>query len=104
MTKSTEDDSGDLATDLAAHRQDVARLAETMRKLVQHQTQAAGHRVSEAVGDVKDKIANTGAGAQNRVRAASGEIEACIERNPLTSVLIALGIGMSFGLLSRLRG
>ena len=104
MAKSTEDTSGDLAADLATLRQDVAQLAETMSKLVQHQTQAAGHRVSEAVDDVKDKIANTAADAQNRVRAASGEIEACIERNPLTSVLIALGIGMSLGLLSRSRG
>lgn len=89
MTEDTEATSGDLAADLAALRRDVARLAETMSTRVQHQTQAAGHRVTEAVSD-----------AQNRVRVAGGEIEACIERNPLTAVLIALGVGMSLGLLS----
>lgn len=87
MSKSTEGAPGDLAADLAALRQDVA--------------QAAGHRVSEAVDEVKDIIASTVADAQSCIRAASGEIEACIERNPFTAVLIALGVGMSVGLRSR---
>ena len=104
MTKSDEGTTGDLAADFAALRQDVARLADTISGLVQHQTQAAGHRVSEAVDGVKDRIAGTAADTQNRVRTASGEIEAGIERNPLTAILIALGIGMSLGLLSRSRG
>jgi len=103
MSRSTDDTPPDLAADLAALRQDVARLAETMSELVRHQTHAAGRRVSEAVGDARDRIASGATDAQNRVRAASGEIEARIERNPLTAVLIALGIGMSLGLLSRSR-
>ena len=36
-------------------------------------------------------------------RAASGEIEASIERNPFTAVLIAFGVGMWLGLISRPR-
>jgi len=99
----TENAEGTAGADLAALRQDVARLAETVSKLVQHQTQAAGRRVSEAVGDARDKIASGATDAQNRVRATSGEIEACIERNPLMAVLIALGLGVSLGLLSRSR-
>jgi ElaB/YqjD/DUF883 family membrane-anchored ribosome-binding protein len=103
MSRSADDSPGDLAADLAALRRDVARLAETMSALVQQQTQAASHRMSETVGDVRDKIASTAADAQDRVRAAGGEIEACIERNPLLSVLIALGVGVSLGLLGRSR-
>ena len=103
MSRSADDSPGDLAADLAALRRDVARLAETMSALVQQQTQAAGHRVSEAVGDVRDKIASTASDAQDRVRAAGGVFEACIERNPLMSVLIALGVGVSLGLLGRSR-
>jgi ElaB/YqjD/DUF883 family membrane-anchored ribosome-binding protein len=103
MSRSADDSPGDVAADLAALRRDVARLAETMSALVQQQTQAASHRVSEAVGDARDKIAGAAADAQDRVRAASGEIEACIERNPLMSVLIAVGVGLSLGLLSRSR-
>jgi ElaB/YqjD/DUF883 family membrane-anchored ribosome-binding protein len=104
MTKSGEGTPGDLAADLAALRKDIALLAETMSSLVQHQTEFAGHRVSEVAGDVKDGIASTAAGAQRRVCAAGGEIEAFIERNSLTAVLIALGVGISFGLLNRSRG
>ena len=104
MTKNAEGASGDLTADLAALRQDIARLAETMSELVQHQTQAAGLRVSDAVGDARDRIVSTAADAQNRVRAASGEIEARIERNPLTAVLIAFGIGTLLGMMSRSRG
>jgi ElaB/YqjD/DUF883 family membrane-anchored ribosome-binding protein len=103
MSRSADDTPPDLAADLAALRRDVARLAETMSALVQQQTQAAGRRVSEAVGDARDRIASGATDAQNRVRVASGEIEACIERNPLTAMLVALGIGMSLGLLSRSR-
>ena len=101
MSKNTE---GDIAADLAALRRDVARLAETIGKLLQSQTEAAGVGVSEAVGDARDKIANTAAGARDLTRAASGEIEASIERNPLTAVLIAFGIGMWLGMISRSRG
>ena len=104
MSRSADDSPGDITADLAALRRDVARLAETMSTLAQQQAQAAGHRVSEAVGDARDKIASTAADAQDRVRAATGEIEACIERNPLMAVLIALGVGVSLGLLTRSRG
>jgi ElaB/YqjD/DUF883 family membrane-anchored ribosome-binding protein len=100
MSKNTE---GDVAADLAAIRQDVARLAETIGKVLQHQTRAAGVGVSEAVGDAKDKVADTAAGAREITRAASGEIEASIERNPLTAVLIAFGVGMWLGMIGRSR-
>ena len=103
MTKTAEVADGDLSADLAALRRDVARLADTMGELVHHQTQAAGHRVSEAVGDAREKIVSAADDAKNGVRAASGEITASIERNPLTAVLIAFGIGMSLGMISRSR-
>jgi len=79
MTKLAGGDPGDFAADLAALRQDVAHLAETLSKLVQHQT-------------------------QDRVRAATSEIEAGIVHNPFTAVLIALGIGISLGMMNRPRG
>jgi ElaB/YqjD/DUF883 family membrane-anchored ribosome-binding protein len=104
MTKNAEEAAGDLNAELAALRRDIARLAETMRELMHHQTQAASLRVSEAVGDARERIASTATDAQNRVRAASGEIEASIERNPLLAVLIAFGVGMLLGMMSRSRG
>jgi len=104
MTKNPEGANEDFAKDLTAIREDIAHLTETISKLVQHQTRAVGLRTSDAVGDVRDKIVNTTSDAQDRIRAASGEIEASIERNPLTAVLIAFGIGMSVGVISRSRG
>jgi ElaB/YqjD/DUF883 family membrane-anchored ribosome-binding protein len=100
MSKNTE---GDVAADLAAIREDVARLAETIGKLFQRQSQAAGVGVSEAVGDARDKIADTAAEARNLTRAASGGLEASVERNPLTAVLIAFGAGIWLGMISRSR-
>ena len=46
MTENTEGAAGDLTADLAALRQDVARLAETASELVQHQVAYAQENVS----------------------------------------------------------
>jgi ElaB/YqjD/DUF883 family membrane-anchored ribosome-binding protein len=103
MTKNTEETAEDLTAELAALRRDIARLAETMRELMEQRTQAAGLRVSEAVADARDRIASTATDAQDRVRAASSEIEASIERNPLIVALIAFVVGMSLGMITRSR-
>ena len=66
MTKNVEDAAGDLTADFAALRRDVARLAETIGELAQHQTQSAGLRASEAVGEARDRITNTAAEAQGQ--------------------------------------
>ena len=97
MTENVASAAEHIAADLTALRQDVARLAEAMNKLLQHQTQGVGIRVSEAVGDATGRI-------ENRVCAAGRSVEAGIERNPFTVVLISFGVGISIGLLSRLRG
>lgn len=104
MGTSTQGPAEDIATDLIALRQDIARLVEAVRELAQNRTQAAGLQVAEAVGDAKAKIAGAAVGAQDRVREASGEIEDGIERNPLIAVLIAFGVGMSLGMMIRSRG
>jgi len=104
MTTNADATAGDFATDLAALRQDIARLADTMSTLVQHQKQAAGSRVFEAVGDARDKFASTAAGAQSRICAATDAIEDSIEHHPLTAVLVAFGVGASLGFLKPSRG
>jgi ElaB/YqjD/DUF883 family membrane-anchored ribosome-binding protein len=104
MTPNVEGATADIGADLVALRRDIAHLAEAMRGLVEAQTQAAGVRMSDAMGDARSKISHAAEDAQNNVRAASGEIEAAIDRNPLTAVLVALGVGMAIGLISRSRG
>jgi ElaB/YqjD/DUF883 family membrane-anchored ribosome-binding protein len=104
MTASSEDPTTNFATDLAALRQDVARLPETMGDLVRHQTRATGHRVSEATQGAMEKFAGAEADALDPVCGAGGALEASIGRNPWRTVLISLAAGMSLGLLSRWHG
>jgi len=78
MTENAEGAAGNFTADVAALRQDVARLAETVSKLVKHQ------------------LADT----QENARAAKGQIEASIEHHPMRTALIAFGIGMLIGRVS----
>lgn len=78
MTENAEGAAADFTADVAALRQDIARLAETVRKLVKHQV----------------------ADAQENARAAKGQIETNIEHHPMRTVLIAFGIGMLIGRIS----
>jgi ElaB/YqjD/DUF883 family membrane-anchored ribosome-binding protein len=94
---------GDLAADLAALRHDVSQLAASMSTLVGHQTRAASDRVAGAVGEAGEKIAEQANRAAARVETITSEVGACVARNPLTSALIAFGIGLSVGILSRSR-
>ena len=75
--------------------------AETMSELVQHRTKAVGVRASSAFEEVRDKIASTAADARSQVRAAGNDIEASFERHPLAALLIAFGIGIALGMMSR---
>ncbi len=100
MTKNTEEAAADLTAELGALRRDMASLTETMRELMEQQTQASGFRVSGAFAGARNKIASTATDAQNRVR---NEIEAAIERNPLIAALIAFLVGIWLGMAGRSR-
>ena len=103
MSRNSEAAGGDIATDLAALRQDVARLAESMSALMQGEAQGAAQRVTDVVDHAKATLSGSAAGMASRATAAGEEIEARIERHPLTAVLIAFGVGMALGLMSRSR-
>ena len=103
MTEKSDGNAADFAADLAALRQEVAHLAGSVSDLVRSQTRAAGVRISEAVREAGNKLASTAACERNSVRVVRGEIEERIEHNPLMSVLIALAVGVSIGLISRSR-
>jgi ElaB/YqjD/DUF883 family membrane-anchored ribosome-binding protein len=104
MTNNTIAGSAEIGADLAALRRDVAHLAETMRSVLETQTEAASLRVSDAVGNASSRISNAAGDAQKNVKAAGGEIGASIERNPLTAMLIAMGVGIIIGSMGRSRG
>jgi hypothetical protein len=73
VTKNAESAAGDLTADLAALRQDVARLTETIGKLVQHQAQTAGLGGTQHLGDAPEKKPSTDADPHNPGRPPTGE-------------------------------
>ena len=103
MTNHVESAAADIGADVAALRSDVAKLAERLGELAQHGRQAARIHLADAVGNAQGKIGGAGAKAKSQMRAAGGDFEASIERNPLTAIAIAFAVGMGVGLSNRSR-
>ena len=94
----------DLNADLTALRADIARLSDTVAAMVRFQADAAGAAVRGAVGDARDQLSQAASNAQDSAYGAAADLERRIEKNPLTAVLIAAGIGMALGMMSKSRG
>jgi len=103
MTKTTEGTIEDTTAHLVALRQDIARLSESFSALLQNPAPGIAQHDSDAVDDTKAKISSTAADVKSRVNAAGGEIEASIERNPLTAIMISFGVGIALGMMTRVR-
>jgi ElaB/YqjD/DUF883 family membrane-anchored ribosome-binding protein len=90
--------SSDLTSDLAALREDIAKISAAVMDLVQEKT---ANGVSNAVDGARQTLSNKAAEAQDKVSSISADVEATIERNPLVAVLIAALAGFVVGVLSR---
>jgi ElaB/YqjD/DUF883 family membrane-anchored ribosome-binding protein len=95
--------ASDLVSDLAALREDIGRLSDAVAGLVRSQTDAAGAALKDAVGGAREQLSQAADQAQDSVLGAVADLERRIERNPLTAVLIAAGVGMVFGMMNRSR-
>ncbi|MGH6811855.1 MAG: DUF883 family protein [Methylocella sp.] len=91
----------EFAVDLAALRDDIAKLASTVSELIRSQTAATTNTVADAVGNARQKISDTAGKAQDRVAGTSADLGKTIEQNPLMAVLVALMAGIFVGMLSR---
>lgn len=93
--------SGDLTEEIATLRADVSRLAETVGRLVEQEVEQAADRFH----DTAEELGRRGRAYADRARAEAAayesQAEEVIVRNPVTSVLVAAGLGFVFGLLSR---
>jgi ElaB/YqjD/DUF883 family membrane-anchored ribosome-binding protein len=96
--------SSDLNADLAALRADIARLSDTVAAMVRVQADAAGTAVRSVVGDARDQLSQAASNAQDSAFGAAADLERRIEKNPLTAVLIAAGVGLALGMMSKSRG
>jgi ElaB/YqjD/DUF883 family membrane-anchored ribosome-binding protein len=104
MTAYVDNVAKEIAADFAVLRRDIAHLTEALRGLVDAQTQTAGARVSEAADGVKDRLAQAAGDARKGAEVAGDQVAASIGRNPITAILIALGLGLLVGLFGRSRG
>ena len=102
--KTGDSGSSELVADLAALRADIARLSDTVAAMARTQADAVGAAMKGAVGDARDQLSQAASNAQDSALGAAADIERRIERNPLTAVLIAAGIGMALGMMSKSRG
>jgi ElaB/YqjD/DUF883 family membrane-anchored ribosome-binding protein len=104
MTDKTGDGAApDLAASLAAIRADITRLSDTMAGLMRGQADVAGAAVKGAVDDARSQISQTASYAQDSAFGIAADVERRIERNPLTAVLIAAGIGLALGMMTKSR-
>ena len=85
--KPVEEATEDFTADLAALRDDVAKLSSSVSDFIRSQTAATTKTVADAVDNARQKISDTASKAQDRVAGASTDLEATIERNPLVAVL-----------------
>ncbi len=122
--------SQDFASDLAALRDDIAKLTGSVSHLLRGRINSTSDRASGAysqtrdnlsgragdlsdrandlrdtfasrTNDLRDHLSNRAAEAQDRFGAFSSDVETKIERNPLTAVVVAAVAGLLMGLLSR---
>lgn len=101
--KQMKEISQDSADDLAKLREDIAKLASTVSELASSQMSAAKNTVMDTVDTAKQKISESAANVQSRMRGVSSDIGAAIESNPFVAVLTALCAGLLIGMMSGAR-
>lgn len=96
--------ASDLSADLASLREDIARLSHAVADLARAQTDAASAALKSAAGGAREQLSQAASQAQDGALGAAADLERRIEKYPLTAVLIAAGIGMALGMMSKSRG
>ncbi|WP_374307917.1 YqjD family protein [Methylocella sp.] len=100
-TRPLEEASKDFAADLAALREDIAKLTASVSQIIKNEAAAKSETVYGVMDNAKQKLSDGASDAKGKLSDASAELEASIERNPLMAVLIALATGLVIGLISR---
>lgn len=102
MARMAENGS-DLANELQSLRDEVSRLGENFARNARHHAESAQANLSGAVDDLSRRGRDFAHTARERIEETSYDIEDHIARNPWTSILIASGVGLVLGLMTRQR-
>ncbi len=96
-------DSAEMSSELKALKDEVLRLSETVASYARGEAEHAGAKVRDYVDDLSRRGRDVAETAREGVETATHDVEQHIARNPLASVLIATGIGLILGMMSRQR-
>jgi ElaB/YqjD/DUF883 family membrane-anchored ribosome-binding protein len=92
---------GELEEEVARLRADIAALADTLKGLAGAEAKSA----AEALRGGADRVAASAHSAADRAQASAREgydaLQTTVEKNPLTALLLALGLGFIVGAMSR---
>ena len=101
MASAKEDGLDELQKELKALRADLSSLVATVKEIGTNQAEQLASQVKGAVGELGSRIRMTAEEARERGEEAAHEIEEMIGRHPLTSVMVAMGVGFVVGALTR---
>jgi len=102
-TKPGKESPQNFNADLAALRDDVAKLSSSLSEFIRTQTTATTNTVFDAVDNARQKVSDAANKSQDRTPGASTDLETSIEYKPLLAALIAMVAGILVGLLNRRR-
>jgi len=103
MTDAKPKETAAVSEEITVLKQDIARLTAAVADLVKLEATQARGRVEDVVVDLYKEGREALSQAGTRAKGLSDDLNHTIERNPTTSVLAALGIGLVIGMLSRSR-
>ncbi len=101
MEATAEATMADLQKQMKAIQSDLASLTGTLKHFGKEQVDHVGTAARHAMDRAGEGMRMTAADARQRGEHIAEEVEQTITRNPLTSVLVALGVGYVAGMMSR---
>lgn len=102
-TRNLDQELDTLRADLGKIRDDIASLTRTLGDAAAAEAKAGGARLNEAAHaaarTAKDRAQHFADAARTQGEEGIAALEQRIERNPITSVLVAFGVGLVIGKL-----
>jgi ElaB/YqjD/DUF883 family membrane-anchored ribosome-binding protein len=110
--RTAEDEDEAVNSEIDSLKAEVKRLTDLVANMAKARTDQATRTIHDVVDRAKDKASDTAdavisSGRQaadevsRRVEPLASELAATVERNPLSALAIAAGIGLLLGLLTR---
>lgn len=91
----------DVSEEIASLRKELSSLQSSIADMAKEGVAKAADRMQSAKADAQQKFADVSAQAHDKLSVCGSNFEDTIERNPFTSVLVALLVGIFLGAIGR---